>query len=265
MSDPEKRPLLDIRFFQMRYAMQHIFAGIQAAGALQAIFGGEPPDDDTPGSGRDEPFLPTDWDNMLREALELGILSERTEAIWRKSLLERAYHEALQKDREYKEFQPTKTGSGICSLKEEEKEERLPMQQSKHDDSDEEQKGMPDGREKGKQKISISTGSGIGLKEEKEERLPMQQSKHNDSHEEQKEMPEGRERGKQKTSISTDKGKGTDNSEGKTLKLTRKLSKLSLKGSYRRLKEAPGKFKRPRVASLFHKPKEEERVREQES
>ncbi|KAK0713993.1 hypothetical protein B0T26DRAFT_754040 [Lasiosphaeria miniovina] len=44
-------------------------------------------------------------------------------------------------------------------------------------------------------------------------------------------------------------------SSGETFTLTRKLSKLSLKGSYRRLKEVPGKFKRSRVASLFHKPK----------
>ncbi|KAK0701734.1 hypothetical protein B0T26DRAFT_807623 [Lasiosphaeria miniovina] len=148
----------------------------------------------------DEPlefWKPTDWDDMLREALELGILSERTEAIWRKSLLEMA---------------------GIGSLKEKEKEERLLIQQSKHDDGHEEQKGMLEGREKGKQKMSIST----------------------------------------------DKDKGTDHGEGGTLKLMRKLSKLSLKGSYRRLKEAPGKFKRSRVASLFHKPKEEERVGGQE-
>ncbi|KAK0709758.1 hypothetical protein B0T26DRAFT_679129 [Lasiosphaeria miniovina] len=193
-SDPEKRPLPHIYFFQVRYAMQHIFAGIKAAGAPQAIFGDDPPDDNTPGSVRDETFLPTDWDDMLREALELGILN------------------SIQVS------QPTKTGSGTCSLKEKEKEERLLIKQSKHDDGYEEQKGMPEGREKGKQKISIST----------------------------------------------DKDKGTDHSEGEALMLTPKLSKLSLKGSYRRLKEVPGKFKRSRVASLFHKPKEEERVGEQE-
>ncbi|KAK0706540.1 hypothetical protein B0T26DRAFT_727023 [Lasiosphaeria miniovina] len=96
-SDSEKRPLPHIRFFQMRYAMQQIFTGIKAAGALQAIFGGDPPDDHIPGSVRNEAFLPTDWDDMLKEALELGILNERTEAIWRKSLLEMAYHEAIWK------------------------------------------------------------------------------------------------------------------------------------------------------------------------
>ncbi|KAK0712869.1 hypothetical protein B0T26DRAFT_677277 [Lasiosphaeria miniovina] len=162
---------------------------MKAAGALQAIFGGDPPDDDILGSARNEAFLPAHWDDMLRDALELGILSERIEAIWRKSLLEMAYYEALQEARLHK-----------------------------HDDGYEEQKGIPEGREKGKQKISIST----------------------------------------------DKDKGTDYGEGETLTLTRQLSKLSLKGSYRRLKEVPGKFKRSRVASLYHKPKEEERVGEQE-
>jgi hypothetical protein len=101
-SDPEKRPLPDIRYFQMRYAMQQLFAGQQAAGALRAIFGGDPPDDNTPGPARDEAFMPSDWDDMLREALELGILSDKTEAIWRRHILEKAYWEGLQRVWKYR-------------------------------------------------------------------------------------------------------------------------------------------------------------------
>ncbi|KAK3350206.1 hypothetical protein B0T25DRAFT_262111 [Lasiosphaeria hispida] len=94
-SDPKKRPLPNIYFFQMRYAMQQLFAGQQAAGALQAIFGGDPPDD--PGTAWDEAFMPSDWDSMLRDALELGILSTTTEEIWRRCILERAYEQGLQR------------------------------------------------------------------------------------------------------------------------------------------------------------------------
>ncbi|KAK0726924.1 hypothetical protein B0T26DRAFT_671661 [Lasiosphaeria miniovina] len=201
---------------------------------------------------------------MLKEALELGILNERTEAIWRKSLLEMAYHEAVRKvqfpkrlqrelgerdsdleasGEEYEDdknsfsntilpalrtnsiqvSQYTKTGSGISSLKEEEKEERLPIQQSKHDDGH-------DSHEEKKEK----------------ERLLIEQSKYDDGYED------------------TDKDKGTDNGEGETLTLTPKLSKLSLKGSYRKLKEVSGKFKRSRVGSLFQNLRDEGWVGEQE-
>ncbi|KAK0616643.1 hypothetical protein B0T14DRAFT_604884 [Immersiella caudata] len=101
-SDPEKRPLPNIYLFQIRYAIQQLFAGQQAAGALQAIFGGDPPDD--PGTVRDEAFMPSDWDGMLRDALELGILSTTTEAIWRRCILENAYEQSLQKVRRYREW-----------------------------------------------------------------------------------------------------------------------------------------------------------------
>ena len=98
------------------------------------------------------------------------------------------------------------------------------------------------------------TGSGIGgLKEQEEEHLPMKQTKHDDGHEEQKEIQEGKEKRKQQMSVSTNKDKDTDQGKGETLTLTPKLSKLSLRKSYQKLKEVPGKVKRSRAASLFHK------------
>lgn len=55
--------------------------------------------------------------------------------------------------------------------------------------------------------------------------------------------------------ISIDKGKGIGKGEKETLNtLNHKVSKLSLRGSYRK---ATDKFKRSRVASLFGMPKEE--------
>jgi len=102
-SDPKERPLPNIYFFQMRYALQQLFAGQQAAGALAVIFGGDPPDD--PGTARDEALMPSDWDNMLREALELGILTTTTEAIWRRCILERAYEEYMQAVWRYREWE----------------------------------------------------------------------------------------------------------------------------------------------------------------
>ncbi|KAK5658082.1 hypothetical protein OQA88_2638 [Cercophora sp. LCS_1] len=102
-SDPEKRPLPNIYLFQMRYAMQQLFAGQQAAGALQAIFGGDPPDD--PGTARDEVFMPSDWDCMLRDALKLGILNTTTEAIWRRCILERTFKQNLRRYKKWKEEQ----------------------------------------------------------------------------------------------------------------------------------------------------------------
>ncbi|KAK3359462.1 hypothetical protein B0T25DRAFT_99139 [Lasiosphaeria hispida] len=101
-SDPKKRPLPNIYIFQMRYAMQQLFAGQQAAGALRAIFGGDPPDD--PGTARDEAFMSSDWDSMLRDALELGILSITTEEIWRRCILKRVYEQGLQKVWRYREW-----------------------------------------------------------------------------------------------------------------------------------------------------------------
>ncbi|KAK0727228.1 hypothetical protein B0T26DRAFT_671922 [Lasiosphaeria miniovina] len=193
---------------------------------------------------------------MLRDALELGILSERTEAIWRKSLLEIAYHEALQEVRLHKVL-----------LSESDSDLETSGEECEDDYKSCSNTILPALRTDSVQVSQhTKTGSGIGSpkEEEKEERLLTEQSKHDDGHEEQKGLPEGREKGKQKISISTDKDKGTDHGEGETFTLTRKLSKLSPKGSYRRLKEVPGKFKRSRVASFFHKPKEEERVREQE-
>ena len=57
--------------------------------------------------------------------------------------------------------QPAKTGSGIGGLEEEE-EEHLPMEQIKHDNGHEEQKGMQEGREKREQKMSVSTNKDKG-------------------------------------------------------------------------------------------------------
>ncbi|KAK3364793.1 hypothetical protein B0T24DRAFT_598126 [Lasiosphaeria ovina] len=77
------------------------------------------------------------------------------------------------------------------------------------------------------------------------------QIKDGDSHTEQK--------GEQKMSvrvISVNKGKGIDKGGEETLTtLNHKVSKLSLRGSYRK---ATDKFKRSRVISLFEMPKEEE-------
>jgi hypothetical protein len=110
-TDPERRPLPHVCLFQMRYAMQQLFAGQQAAGALRAIFGGEPPDDNTSGPARDQAFLPSDWDNMLQDALELGILNDTTEAIWRSCILERAYQQGLQRVATYREWMAEVTES----------------------------------------------------------------------------------------------------------------------------------------------------------
>ncbi|KAK4459983.1 hypothetical protein QBC42DRAFT_230528 [Cladorrhinum samala] len=101
-SDPENRPLPDVCFLEMRYAVQQLLACQQAAGALRAIFGGDPPED--PGTTRDEAFMPSDWDGMLREALELGILSTKKEEIWRRCILERAYVKGLQKVWKYRKW-----------------------------------------------------------------------------------------------------------------------------------------------------------------
>ena len=99
------------------------------------------------------------------------------------------------------------------------------------------------------------TGSRIGSLEDKH--LPIEQTKHDDGHEKQN--------GKQKMSFNIDKDGDIDKGEGETLAtLTLKLSKLSLRGSYRKLKEMPGKVKRSRVVSLFRIPKEEASVGKRE-
>ncbi|KAK3359461.1 hypothetical protein B0T25DRAFT_564460 [Lasiosphaeria hispida] len=76
------------------------------------------------------------------------------------------------------------------------------------------------------------TGSGVGGLEE--EHLPIEQIKHDDGHEKRK--------GKQKMSVNVidvdkDKGIGKGGEETVTT-LTHKVSKLSLKGSYRKATQA---------------------------
>ncbi|GAB1312881.1 hypothetical protein MFIFM68171_03091 [Madurella fahalii] len=97
------------------------------------------------------------------------------------------------------------------------------------------------------------TGSGIGDLEE--EHLPIEQTKDGNGHKEQK--------GEQKMSvnvISVNKGKGIDKGGKETLTtLNHKVSKLNLRGSYRK---ATDRFKRSRVASLFGMPKKEAGIRE---
>jgi len=109
------RPLPNLRFLQLRYAVQKLFAGVQAAGALEQICEGESPND-TKGPSRglsaleqifavgtpeetegpdppDDSYMPRDWDMMLDEALWRGILDKSSETLWRKCILKRAYHE----------------------------------------------------------------------------------------------------------------------------------------------------------------------------
>ncbi|KAK0639963.1 hypothetical protein B0T16DRAFT_463584 [Cercophora newfieldiana] len=104
-SDSEGRPLPNLTFFHIRYAVQQLFAGQQAAGALRAIFDGDPPDDDTPSPALDEAFIPSDWDNMLQDALDLGILSDSTEAIWRRCILEWSHKQHLQEVQKYRQLE----------------------------------------------------------------------------------------------------------------------------------------------------------------
>lgn len=97
--DPENQPLPDIRFLEMRYAMQKLFAGMQSKRALEAIFAGEPPDDDEPDPALND-ALPSGWDEMFREAMRLGILNYRTELRWRKAILLELYQENGRYSRE---------------------------------------------------------------------------------------------------------------------------------------------------------------------
>ncbi|KAH6613540.1 hypothetical protein B0J18DRAFT_58720 [Chaetomium sp. MPI-SDFR-AT-0129] len=93
-SDYEKRPLPEIRFLEIRYAVQKLFAGQQAAGALRDIFDGQPPDDDTTTPIPDgDAFMPADWDNMIDDAGRLGILDFEGREAWKKHTLQIAYEQ----------------------------------------------------------------------------------------------------------------------------------------------------------------------------
>ncbi|KAK0754272.1 hypothetical protein B0T18DRAFT_398856 [Schizothecium vesticola] len=94
-TSPTRNPLPQLRFLQLRFAIQKLFVGVKAAGSLEHIFGGEPPED-TGGPSPDESFMPRDWAMMLEEARRLGILDERNEKLWRKSILEKARRDYLQ-------------------------------------------------------------------------------------------------------------------------------------------------------------------------
>ncbi|KAK1832860.1 hypothetical protein QBC39DRAFT_245934, partial [Podospora conica] len=87
-SDPTNHPLPSTNLLQCRLAVQKLLAGAQAAGALREIFGGDPPGScEGPVHVRDPGYMPRDWDIMLQEALDLGILNQSSESRWRQCIL----------------------------------------------------------------------------------------------------------------------------------------------------------------------------------
>ncbi|KAH6612268.1 hypothetical protein B0J18DRAFT_77724 [Chaetomium sp. MPI-SDFR-AT-0129] len=99
-SDCATCPLPDIHFLQMRYAVQQLFAGQQPPEALRIIFGGDAPDDEVDGPNPDEAYMPADWDNMIIDARELGILDAKEEEMWRRRILHMTYNRHLHEVRE---------------------------------------------------------------------------------------------------------------------------------------------------------------------
>ncbi|KAK4139649.1 uncharacterized protein C8A04DRAFT_15663, partial [Dichotomopilus funicola] len=93
--DCAARPLPNIRFLEMRYAVQQLFAGQQTAEALRVIFGGDAPDDEIEGPDPDEAYMPADWDNMITDAYDLGILDDKKEQAWRQYILRSTYRRYL--------------------------------------------------------------------------------------------------------------------------------------------------------------------------
>ncbi|KAK1760413.1 hypothetical protein QBC47DRAFT_427631 [Echria macrotheca] len=94
-TDPFNFKLPSLQFLAVRYAVQHLLAGMKAAGALSDVFGDGPPSDDPAAPVPSESLMPSDWDVMLKEALELGILTEDTEPIWRRCILREQYRKVL--------------------------------------------------------------------------------------------------------------------------------------------------------------------------
>jgi len=137
-SDPEARPLPRFQFLQMRYAMQQLFAGQQAPATLRAIFDHYPPADDADDHayrdlhgrsnedldpdeypGLDEAFFPRDWDWMIRDARELGILSREREHAWRAHLHLNGYETGMARVETYLR----EIGRELWNAEEEEEEE----------------------------------------------------------------------------------------------------------------------------------------------
>jgi hypothetical protein len=83
--DPKKYPLPDKGYLEIQFAVHKMLSGIAAAGALEDIFRGPPPDDHGPCVPADAP-MPWEWEFLLERAAEIGILDTREEEQWRQGI-----------------------------------------------------------------------------------------------------------------------------------------------------------------------------------
>ncbi|KAH6634683.1 hypothetical protein B0J18DRAFT_471558 [Chaetomium sp. MPI-SDFR-AT-0129] len=102
-ADEATRPLPNIHFLRLRYAMQKLLAGMMATEALRDIFRGPPPSG-IEGPVRDEAHMPGDWDMLIEAAQQEGVLSVKAAEQWRRYILEEAYQEYQERVQRYAEW-----------------------------------------------------------------------------------------------------------------------------------------------------------------
>ncbi len=90
--DPATRPLPNMRLLQMQYGAHRLLSGMRSAGALSTIFSGNPPQDgdddgdDDLGSLEHLP-VPPEWESLLGDAVETGVLSQAASRLWARAFV----------------------------------------------------------------------------------------------------------------------------------------------------------------------------------
>ncbi|KAK4188305.1 hypothetical protein QBC35DRAFT_433290 [Podospora australis] len=97
----ESRPLPNLHFLQVRFALQKLHAGMLSAGALDDIFCGvEPSPTDDVDPVIIEEFLPRVWDKIIKTAKYKFLLGYEAAECWRGYIAMQEYRDHQRKERE---------------------------------------------------------------------------------------------------------------------------------------------------------------------